>query len=315
MNLPTFPGSTLAAAIAIAVCSLQASANEGPPKAPLDLRVMSFNIKQHNPDNPENETSPHHWNLRKAIVSRVIREAAPDVAGLQEAYRHQLDDLAEALPGFSSIGHGRDGGAHGEHCAILFRESRFRLGDSGTFWLSDTPELKSRTWGHFYFRICTWARLVEKSSGRAFYVLNTHFDHQSQDAREKSARLIARRIHERTHPDPVILIGDFNAGEGNPAITYLLGDHAESSPAPLVDSFRLLHPDAKEVGTGNGFTGIVTGEKVDHILVTPGTEVLEAAIVRTREGDRYPSDHFPVTAVLRLPGQEGSPPARSGPNQ
>jgi endonuclease/exonuclease/phosphatase family metal-dependent hydrolase len=71
--------------------------------------------------------------------------------------------------------------------------------------------------------------------------------------------------------------------------------------ASFVDSFRARHPDAKEVGTFNGFKiGQTAGEKIDFVFVEPGTDVLDAAIVRTSRDGRYPSDHFPVTARVRF---------------
>ncbi len=75
-------------------------------------------------------------------------------------------------------------------------------------------------------------------------------------------------------------MGDFNAGEDNPVITYLKGQHADRSPAPVVDSFRLIHPDEKAIGTSSGFIGNTDEIKRDYIFVPPGTEVLKA--VRTR---------------------------------
>lgn len=276
---------------------------EGPTDQPsvLEVRAMSFNIKQHNPDNPKHKDSPTHWKLRKELVLEVIRSQSPDILGLQEAYRHQLDDLQAAFPGHAWVGEGRDGGERGEYCAILYRRDRFICAESGTFWLSDTPEKKSKTWGHFYFRICTWARLIDKKSGRGLFVFNTHLDHQSQPAREKSARLIARRLAERQAQDPFILMGDFNADEDNAVITYLTGEAPEGSPVAMIDTFRQLHPDATKVGTGNHFTGRDDGPKVDYIFVSKGAKVAAADIIRTHEDGRYPSDHFPLHATLEIP--------------
>lgn len=45
-----------------------------------------------------------------------------------------------------------------------------------------------------------------------------------------------------------------------------------------------------------------TGRKVDHVLVAAGAATIrEASIVYTNDGGRYPSDHFPVTAVVEWP--------------
>ena len=46
--------------------------------------------------------------------------------------------------------------------------------------------------------------------------------------------------------------------------------------------------------------GNTAGEKIDYVLVQAGAEVISAEI-RAGRNDRYPSDHFPVTAILRLP--------------
>jgi endonuclease/exonuclease/phosphatase family metal-dependent hydrolase len=117
--------------------------------------------------------------------------------------------------------------------------------------------------------------------------------------------MIASRIASRAHPDAVVLTGDLNAGERSPAVRYLLGGDADASPAdaspvPLVDSFRALHPDAIAAGTFHWFTGIAPFSKIDYVLVPPDAQVLEAEIIRKSSGGRFPSDHFPVTARIRL---------------
>jgi endonuclease/exonuclease/phosphatase family metal-dependent hydrolase len=164
---------------------------------------------------------------------------------------------------------------------------------SDTFWFSDTPGVvKSTSWGNQIERICTWA-YFEDREGPAFYVYNVHLDHQSQPSRERSAALLLARIGARDPKAPAVVTGDFNAGEQNPAAQAML--------AVFRDSFRVLHPDAGEVGTFNGFKhGQTAGDKIDFVFVEPGTEVLEAAIVRASRDGRYPSDHFPVTARIRL---------------
>ena len=76
---------------------------------------------------------------------------------------------------------------------------------------------------------------------------------------------------------------------------------AGAAAPPFIDTFRALHRDEKEVGSFSGFTfGSTTGEKIDYVLVPPGTKVLSAGIVRTSADNRYPSDHFPVVARIEL---------------
>lgn len=263
------------------------------------LRLLSFNIRNGRANDGENK-----WENRKDFVCDVVKKYSPDVVGLQEAFHFQLQYMLKALPEYSAIGKGRDGGEKGEYSAILFRRNHFTVKDSGTFWLSDTPEKKSKSWGNRYLRICTWSRLLDNRVNRSFYVYNTHFDHQSQNARIQSARLIAKRITRRKLPDPYVLMGDLNAGEDNQVIKYLKGykkpNATAESPIQLKDTFRMLHPNAKNAGTGGGFKGRTTGPKIDYILIPAGIKTNRASIIRDNRSGRFPSDHFPVFAEIEF---------------
>jgi endonuclease/exonuclease/phosphatase family metal-dependent hydrolase len=283
----------LAVALLLAV---QVSAQQTAVREPLS--IMSFNIRYGTAKDGDN-----HWSLRKDMLFDVVRERDADLVGLQEALAFQIDELIAAVPGYAVIGVGRDDAAKaGEFSAILFRGDRFRVADAGTFWFSDTPEVPgSKTWGNNITRICTWARFIDRD-GRGFYHYNLHLDHESQPSRERSAALLRQRIDARAHPaDPVVVTGDFNVGEKNPALAALTAPAATGAAAFLIDTFRVLHPDETVVGTFTGFKfGETAGDKIDYVLVQPGAEVLSAEIVRISRNDRYPSDHFPVVARVRL---------------
>ena len=262
-----------------------------PPRDP--MTVMTFNIRYGTAKDGENE-----WSARREMLFDVIRSTNPDLLGLQEALDFQIDEIVTAVPGYAVVGVGRDDGAEkGEYSAILFRKDRFHVAEAGTFWFSDTPSvIASKSWGNQITRICTWARLIDRD-GRGFYHFNLHLDHQSQPSRERSTVLLRGRIDTRAVPDPVIVTGDFNVGETNPALVTLTG----GSSAPFVDTFRVLHPDDKDAGTFSNFKfGFHGTDKIDYVLVVPGTEVTSAEIVRFGRNNRYPSDHFPVTARIRL---------------
>ena len=261
----------------------------GTSSAPEPLGVMSFNIRYGTADDRENR-----WEARRGQLFDLIKAQDPDVIGLQEALHFQIDEILAAVPGYRMVGVGRtDGGQGGEYAAILYRASRLSVRRSSTFWFSDTPEVvKSNTWGAALERICTWA-LFDDKLGTPFYLYNLHLDHVSQPAREKSVALLLDRIGAAVPSLPVVVTGDFNTGEANPVTRAMLGGYR--------DTFRAIHPDAREVGTGNQFKfGMTTGEKIDYIFVEPGTEVLSADIVRSAVDGRYPSDHFPVVARIRL---------------
>lgn len=284
------------------LASLHSAAGGAAAEEPT-LALMSFNIRFGTAND-----GPNHWDQRRDMVTEVIERHGSDVVGLQEALAFQVAEIRERFPNYAAVGVGRDDGlTGGEHCTILYRSDRFTLAESGTFWLSDTPEqVASVTWGNSITRICTWARLIDDASGRGLYVFNTHFDHVSQPSRERSVRLITERVAARLHPDPFVVMGDFNVGETNPAMEFLL--RSPDGPG-WVDTFRVIHPDETVVGTFTGFRDRIDGDKIDFVLAPPGVRVLDATIDRTRTDGRSPSDHEPVTARIELPARTGAAPA------
>jgi endonuclease/exonuclease/phosphatase family metal-dependent hydrolase len=163
------------------------------------------------------------------------------------------------------------------------------------------------TWGNEIPRVAAWIKLTDRSTGRGFYVFNTHWDHMHQGSREHAALLLAERISQRKSPDlPVVLLGDFNAVETNPAVAYLSGGNVSVAGAmkqwgsPLNETFQSLHPSENARTTLHFWKGTRKGTlKVDHILVSGGAEILAAAI---RDQDKpMVSDHFPVTARVVFP--------------
>jgi len=280
------------AAFLIVVCPVRAQ--QAPAADP--LTVMSFNIRYGTANDGVNR-----WENRREALFALMRAENADLVGLQEALYSQIQEILVAVPGFAVAGVGRDDGrTKGEFSAILFRTNRFTLSNAGTFWFSDTPEVVASTsWGNTITRICSWARLVDRD-GRAFWHYNVHLDHISQPSRERSTELLARRIASVAHRgEPAIVTGDLNVGESNPAVAALVG--SPSAPGVFVDTFRVLHPDTRDVGTFTGFDATsIAGDKIDYVFVPRGTEVLSAAIVRTAANGRSPSDHFPVTARFRL---------------
>lgn len=252
-----------------------------------ELTFMTFNVRYATVADGKNA-----WSERRDLAYWVIDKHEPDVLGVQEALAVQVDELSAHLKEYGVVGVGRDDGkTAGEYSAIFFRRDEFELVDSGTFWLSETPDVPgSKSWGNNVVRICTWAKL-RHSSGKLLTVFNTHFDHESAPSRLSSAALVLERM-----PPDAVLMGDFNAGESSPEVRALLA-------GGLRDTYRLIDPHAKAVGTFNGFDAkATTGEKIDYVFAGSHWRVVDADIERsTREG-RCPSDHFPVWARLAWVG-------------
>lgn len=256
------------------------------------LAVGTFNIRFDNPADGANR-----WSRREALVIDILGEG--DLWGLQEALPSQVEAIAAALPGFGVVSRTRERDPRaGEACPILYRRDRLALDpdDHGTFWLSETPdEPGSRAWDAALPRIATWARFVARD-GRALYLFNTHFDHRGEVARRESARVLLERIAARAHPgDPVIVVGDLNAGPGSGPVRRLL---ASESPH-LLDAWRHANPAAPEQPTFNGWGERCEGARIDWILVSGGLEPESCTVDLRRVEGRWPSDHAPVVARMR----------------
>lgn len=275
------------------------------------VRVMSFNIRMATAADGVNQ-----WALRADRVVDTIRADQPDLLGMQEVLAEQADYLREALPEYGFVGVGRaDGGRAGEMMAIMYRTSKFELLDQGHMWLSETPnEVGSKGWDAACERMVTWVKLRSRrvkdrasrdtadqktrgANGRAFYVFNTHFDHVGATARLASARLIRGLVDEHAEW-PVIVTGDFNCGPGSKPYEVLIAN------GPLRDTYVASGGREESAGTFNGFKGMRDGARIDWILVNDRFAVVDAGIDRRSYeagGEtRYPSDHFPVTAAVKL---------------
>ena len=281
-----------------------------PPHQGLNLNVMSFNIRRGTRRDGRN-----HWMFRRSLVREVLNRYRPDVLGLQEALDFQISEIRVMMPGYEKVGVGNLGGGRGLHTAIFYDATRFIVSEAGTFWFSTTPDIpRSRGWGNIIPRTCTWARLVEKDSGRAFYFYNIHLDHLSRRSRKKSVVLLTRHIQARRFPDPFVLTGDFNAGEETPSIVYLKGEHRlkmeagwpRFNPVPLKDTLRDRYPHHLQAVTYHGYRRYFFRFRFDYIFVPPAVQVQDAKIIRLQRRRCFPSDHFPLFSRIVFPADAPS---------
>ena len=219
--------------------------------------------------------------------------------GTQEGLYQQLQDIASDLPGYDWVGVGRDDGRRkGEFMAVFYRKSRLQPMETNHFWLSDTPEMAgSTTWGNQNRRMVTRIKFLDLITKKEFQLLNTHFDHEVQAAREKSAALVRKRIETLPAGMPLLLIGDFNAAAGsNRAYRQLTDDGF------LSDTWGLAKERVNEgCGTFNNFKAVPQNvQRIDWILLRGRAVVDREEILTFSRDGRFPSDHCPVMAVLHL---------------
>lgn len=267
------------------------------------LRVLSFNIRYHNPDD-----GPFAWPHRKQRVASLLHLYRPDLMGLQEVLRDQLDDLCAHLPQFDWVGVGRDDGRdQGEFAPIFYRRDRLDLQEAGTFWLSETPDIPgSLGWDAACVRIATWARFVDKQSGAFFVHLNTHLDHRGEIARVEGARLLRTFLVQQAGSAFAIVTGDFNCTTDT-APYHTLTDASAAAGPPLADAMwtaQSAHHGPTKTFNSN-FTDPLR-EKIDYIFTWPGSTtgpstaqhapptVQQHAILSDHWDGEYASDHLPV---------------------
>jgi len=260
------------------------------------LNIMTFNIRYDNPDD-----GPNAWPNRKQLVASTIHFHKADIVGLQEVLAHQLEDLSEMLPLYQWIGVGRDDGkAAGEFSPVLYRPDRLILKESGTFWLSETPNRVSRGWDAACNRIVTWGRFQLRFPtdvpNQELYVFNTHFDHRGEIARKESALLVRKKVLEISGEKPFILTGDFNAVPDSEPVRLLL-ELSEIRDSRL--AYRVTSHGPTYTFTGFDPVPKTEGEPIDYIFISPRFQVIRHATIPDHFNGRLPSDHYPVFTEIR----------------
>ena len=254
-------------------------------------KIATFNIRYDN----RNDTG-NLWVDRKPYVSGLVKFHDFDIVGMQEVLKNQLDDLSGLLADYDKVGVGRDDGKDkGEHEPVFYKKSRFVQLQHGDFWLSETPEKPGPGWDARLNRICTWVQLQDRQSKKRFYVFNVHFDHQGIQARKESSKLMLTRIKSIAGNNPAILLGDFN------------GDHQSEWYQTLARSvvIRDALKDVKEPyfnnGSFNSFgKSLAHHSVIDHIFISKTFTALKWGVLTDSYQGKYPSDHFPVMAEIRL---------------
>ena len=277
-----------------------------------ELKVCTYNLRY---KNSSDTNAGNGWNTRRTYLINLVNFQQPDLLGVQEALKAQMDDMANGLKDYAYVGVGRnDGGTSGEYSAIFYRKETMVLLDNGDFWLSDTPWKPSKGFpshggGTSYYRICSWGKFFHKASGTVVYHFNTHMD-LDETNRQQSYYLIKQKIQEiASTTAPVIVTGDYNAVQTGDAYKLFLNSGF------LYDCYVKASQKFITNGTCPGFNAnnysTVSGElrRIDHIFVTKAFNINHYGVLNpcyystSGSADYYEraySDHSPVIAKLTL---------------
>lgn len=251
-----------------------------------NLKIMTYNIRLDVASDGENA-----WPNRKDYFASQIQFYSPDIFGVQEATPNQVLDIAAALTNYNRFGIGREEKGTGEACTIYYKKDRFKVEQTNTFWLSETPNVVSRGWDAACNRVCTYGLFKDLKTKKIFWVFNMHLDHMGNEARIKGVELILAKIKAlNTKNYPAFLMGDFNSEPETKQIVEI---------KKVMDDTQNVSKE-KPFGPSGTFNGFKHNEPVtlliDYIFISKnsGLNIQKHAVLSDSKDLKYPSDHLPV---------------------
>jgi len=180
-------------------------------------------------------------------------------------------------------------------CALYWRRPRFTVESTGTFWLSETPDVPGSVgWDAVFARIVTRATLRDAETRRDVQIASAHLEHQGPLARVESAKLIRERLQGQDQ----VLLGDFNASPDGEVYNILTRD--DKAAGGFTDAHRATGRNEDAAGTFHGFDGGSDGERIDWVMLGAGVKAVDCLTDRRSRGGRFPSDHHPVVVDVEL---------------
>ncbi|MDD7886272.1 endonuclease/exonuclease/phosphatase family protein [Flavivirga sp. 57AJ16] len=237
------------------------------------------------------------WETRYPHIANLIKNHNMDIFGVQEISYNMSNELMPLLPEHTLIGETTEGGTDGYYSPIVYNVERFTLHDTGTFWLSETPDVISYGWDAQHIRICTWGEFTDNISGLHFYFFNTHLDHVGVVAREEGVNLIFNKMNTMACDDPVIFTGDLNIDQFDSLYIDI------NNNGIVKNAYDLAHNQINPYqGTFNSFNvnKLDDVERIDHIFLTNHFKANTYEVYTdTYNGDHFPSDHFAVNTNVQ----------------
>ncbi len=178
-----------------------------------------------------------------------------------------------------------------EGLSILWKKDKFHCLKKGCFWLSDTPEVESRGWDELYdcFRICAYAILQEKESGKSFVVMNTHYGFGDKGQID-SCNLI-HAYSKKISDLPTFVAGDFNMTPSTPgyaAMTQLFRDVNACTAKDLRVTFHGYGLDT------------VTPTHIDYCFIDEQITPVDHVMITDTVDGKFPSDHYGIQFLLEI---------------
>ena len=254
------------------------------------LTVMSFNVRQSHAKEVRESDS---WTNRKEACLEMLKTRRPDLVGFQEAqYKGQWSFFRDSLSSeYGSVGIGRDNGVDkGETSGFLFKTSVLTLLDSGTFWVSETPDVPSKSFDEKYNRSLTWGLFKVNKSGKRFYYFNTHLGLTWQSQKEGIDMIVGKMREINPEGLPLFFSGDLNTD---------ISSKAFDSLKPIMLNSRDVAPVTDYIPTYNAWGNKQKECIIDFIWITPDIKCLEYHTdTNPYGGHELISDHYPISVKI-----------------
>jgi len=258
-----------------------------PEKAPESLRVISYNVRCAS-------DLFGSVNVRSRLLMAQIEKYLPDSFGVQEATGRWMKILNRHLSDkYACVTQHRDEDPDSEASAVFYLKDKFDLVDSGTIWLSDTPETPYTKYEDSgCTRIATWATLKMKGTDKIYTHINTHLDHVSDEARVMQVKVLNGKIRELSEKGyPVICTGDFNAEEKS--VVY------EEMLTTLKDS-KYLAAESEDTHTYHDYENSDVLSIIDFVFVPEKTKVARYKVIDELVSGMFASDHYGISVDLYI---------------
>ena len=250
-----------------------------------ELRVMSCNVRCISPT----DLGKKSWFYRADLIMQGIQKEQPSVIGFQEVTKWHYSYLCDTLGMYDSVITYRDDAFNSEGCPIFYRSDIYTLINKGSFWLSETPDVMSKSWGAQYNRVCSYVILKDNATETEFVVFNTHLSHVSDEARINGIQVVLDKIKEFGSL-PAVLMGDLNAEEDSQ--TY------KSATVNFLDT-KYQTENTMTSCTYQAWGKQLDKNCIDYILVSKtGFKTNSYKVVTDTYDGVYSSDHFPLSVSL-----------------
>ena len=219
------------------------------------IKVMSFNLRYDNERDGLNSFSN-----RFDRVLEVICKESPDIIGFQEVLPSMRDKLRASLTDYCMVSCGRGKNLDGESMLIGFKADRVEMISCESYWLSLTPTIPGSRYGGDQSgcpRMYTSRLLKHRDIEKQFRFINTHLDHEGENARYLGSVQLVQAISQ--YNEKFVLTGDFNALPDTKEIKLITSALAYRG---AIDCSKELEPTFHEFGVRTGDKRI----KIDYIF-------------------------------------------------